>query len=516
VGEGSLNMLHFPVWEAPVLPFVAPPASDRICALGFPLLAALLFILSTRHGIGILPDSTRYMELAARPWDAPLYPALLFGLAATGVDIARAAWAAGLALSALNAFLVWTLLRQAAGRTGPAALGTALVVVAPQSVALHALAMSEPLFLTMILATMLALLRYLRTDDRRWLLAAGCGVGLASLVRFTGPPLGAAIGLFLLIDPRWPMRRRIGDVLTVAAPAALLFLGWAALSQWLVGRSTGRPLEWYGNMTAQDWLTSFNALTAWIAPDNVPFAVRSALFLTALAACVALWARHARAMLSESRVDAAALALPLGFFFFAYLGFIVLATSIEANLHLNSRYAFPIYCTSIMAMTIVMAQRPPRAGWARISYIGLTGLALCMTLSHMLRTAERTRQAWREGVGYASLQWTGSPTLAAVGALPQGAILYSNGPDAIGYVLRRPARNMPAPIMLRTGREDPNFPYAAQLAEARSALAKGHAYVVFLNRVDWRFYMAGEAELVRRLNLRLVARTADGAIYSGS
>ncbi|WP_313807410.1 ArnT family glycosyltransferase [Sphingobium sp.] len=510
-------MFQYPAQDALAAQVRAVPY-DRVCAVGFPLLALSLFMLSTHHGIGILPDSTRYMSLAARPWDAPIYPALLQLAAASGIDIATGAWGIGLIVSALNAFLIWFILREASGRTGYAALGTALVAIAPQSVALHALAMSEPLFLTMILSTFVALLHYLRSDDRRWLLAVGSGVGLASLVRFTGPPLGAAIAVFLLILPRHPMQHRIGDVLCILLPSALLFLGWASLSEWLMGRSTGRPLQWYGNMTAEDWLTSFNSLTAWIVPDEVPFAIRGALFLMAVTASMTLLVRHARRMLARAQtgqMEPSLLAISLGLFFFTYLGFIVLATSIEANLHLNSRYAYPVYCTSIMAMTIVLAHMAARSGRVRKMHGALVGLAMFMLVSHALRTADRTHQAYREGIGFASLQWTQSPILAAVRRLPADAALYSNGPDAIGYVLRRHVRNIPAHILLRTGREDPAFPYAAQLAETRAALAHGNAYVVFLNNVDWRFYMASEDELTRLLNLHLVARRIDGSIYCG-
>lgn len=125
-------MFQFRVQEA--LAVSKPtPALDWACAIGFPLVAALLFLLSTHHGIGIYPDSTRYMGLAARPWDAPLYPALLQLVAATGIDIATGAWGIGLALCALNALLTWAILREASGRATYAALGTALVVIAPQT-----------------------------------------------------------------------------------------------------------------------------------------------------------------------------------------------------------------------------------------------------------------------------------------------------------------------------------------------------------------------------------------------
>lgn len=506
------------------VPLAAPVRTDRsdgAAAAGLALLSAALFVLSTRHGIGVLPDSTRYLNMAPQPWDAPLYPAALYLVGLFGPDRVESAWVLGLLLCALNTVLAWHILRQATGRPGYAAMGTALIVIAPQTTGLYALAMSEPLFLTMIFAALLALLRYWRHGDRRWLAAAGIAVGLASLARFTGPALGAAIALTLLADPRFALARRSADVLLFAAPAAVLFLGWAGLSEILAGRSTGRPLEWLGNMGAEEWRVSLDALNAWLVPDQVPFALRTALFLAAFAAAAVLLAGHGRRMLArakEGEVAGGMLAVPLGLFFFTYLAFMILATALEANLNLNGRYAYPIYCTSVMAVTVALAASHGAQGAhgaGRRLCLGLIGLGCLMLASHALRTAVRTVQAHEQGLGYAAPAWTGSPTLAAVQRLPAGARLYSNGPDAIGYVLRRPARSIPMPFGLRTGRDDPHFPYAAQRARLRADLVRGGAYVVFLNGIDWRFYMAREADLVRGLDLVLVDRQADGRIYTG-
>lgn len=489
---------------------------DSAGALGFPMLAVLLFAFATRHGIGILPDSTRYMDLSPKPWDAPLYPALLHLIAATGVDIATGAWALGLVLAALNAFLTWHLLRLATGKLAYAAVGTALIVIAPQTAALHALAMSEPLFLTAILGTVFAMMHACRTGNRRWLIGVGIGIGLASLVRFTGPALGVAVALFLLIDPRRGWAGRVIDILTIMLPSALLFLGWAAVSKMVNGRSTGRALEWFGNMTGADWLASYQALVQWIVPDAVPLAIGGILFLCVLGASIALLLAQGQQCLARAeagRADFAMVAIPLGLFFFTYLGFMVLATSLEANLHLNGRYAYPIYCTSLLAVTIALATWRDGSVTARRLHMAFVILACLMLVGHAARTTARTHEAYRQGIGFDSLAWEHSPTLAAVRRLPPSATLYSNGPDAIGYLLRRPARSLPVHVQPRTGRDDPAFPFVAQAAAARATLARGNAYVVFLDGVDWRFYMATENELVRRLDLIPVARFTDGAIY---
>src|SRR3546814_14002459 len=98
---------------------------------------------------------------------------------------------------------------------------------------------SSDLFIFAILVTLLTLLRYWETEERTWLLACGIGVGAASLVRFTAPPLGAAIAICLLINPRHPLRQRILDACRIAVVSGSIFVLWTFASEALVGRSSG-------------------------------------------------------------------------------------------------------------------------------------------------------------------------------------------------------------------------------------------------------------------------------------
>src|SRR3546814_1370340 len=92
-------------------------------------------------------------------------------------------------------------------------------------------------------------------------------------------------------------------------------------------------------------MSSLAALMAWLLPEQLPIAARITVFSLALAGGVYLSVWHGRRVLAltrESRVSDAMLPIVLGLFFIAYLAFMVLATSLEANLSLNTRYAFPI------------------------------------------------------------------------------------------------------------------------------------------------------------------------------
>lgn len=483
----------------------------------FVLLSMLLFLINTRHGIGIYPDSLRYMQISERPYDAPLYPWMLMLASLNGVDITAGAKAIGLFFVCANTALIWHLLMRATGQLVYAAAGTALITLSPQFVTLHSLAMSEPPFLFFLLVTVSAFLSYLETENRTWLKASAVALGLATLARFTAPPLGAAIAACLLLNPRHTLARRVGDVVLFTVASASIFLCWAVMSQIINGRSVGRALWFYGNMGADEWMTSLTALTAWLLPDDVPVAARIVLFGAFVMAVTSLTFFHARKTLrraQEAKVVDDLLPTVFGLFFIFYMGFVVLSTSLEANLALNGRYAFPVYVTTVLMTTIILADlRDEKNRGVKLLHHGLVCLCVLVIGSHTIRTAVRSAEAFRSGVGYASREWVNSPTIKVLRSLPADASIYSNGGDVVAYMLRRPVHFVPDRVKLRTGLDDPANPFEQQMETLRTKLAQENSYVAYFDRIDWRFYAVSEAELKQRLSLITVATEADGRVY---
>lgn len=492
-------------------------APARVWPIVLVLLSAVLFLVNTRHGIGVYVDSTRYMGLSVIPYDAPLYPWLLNLRVLFGLSIDGAAEVLGLLFVCANTALIWHLIFRGTRSVWLSSLGTALAVVSPQFVTLHALAMSEPPFLFLLLLTMLLFLLYLEERSLALLVACALALGLAALARFTAPALGAAVALFLLLDARLPLRRRISDIALFAGVSGAVFFGWAAFSQTTEGHSIGRELRFHGNMGPKEWHDSLEALTAWLLPDEVPFVLRVALLVVVAATVAVLAFReiHKLAAVSpQSGADTGAdLAALLAFFIVGYLAFMVLATSVEANLALNGRYAFPAYVAAVMLTSIVAARIDIGSRRPAAVLVGLLAVAAAVLPSHMLRTAMRSADAYRSGVGYASVNWRQSPTVAAVAALPPNAQLFTNGQDAVAYLIGRPSQLIPNHFELRTGLPDPERPWDLQIDELRAALQQPDSYVVFFDQIDWRFYQAREDELVAALPLTLVSEQEDGRIY---
>ncbi|EQB15161.1 glycosyltransferase family 39 protein [Novosphingobium lindaniclasticum] len=507
----------------PAATFAAPRRIHRAeaggtiaCAL-LMAVSLILYRLNSHVGMTVWPDSTRYMGISPIPYDAPVYHWMLVLPHAWGVPLLTAAFAWGIVTLCANVALVFALVRRASGDWRHAVVGTALVALAPQFVSLHAAVISEPPFITFVLLTLWFALDYFARGMRRDLLLASLMLGMATLTRFTAPPLGAAIVLVILTDARVSLSRRIADSAVLALPGAALFFGWVAVSTLTVGHSIGRELQFYGNMGAAQWWANLKTTAAWILPDAVPLSIRLALLLAVLGfggwqflRQLAAWRRARLDLSCELRI---AFSLMLGLFFVGYLAFVWLSTALEANLQFVGRYGFPAYVVLVM-MVATQASGLGRPSGLRTVWLALAALAALVLLGHTVRTAARTHQMFREGTGFLSRDWRASPTIAAVKALPAKAALYSNGADALALLTDRPAQITPQERLLRTNRPDPDNPPEAQIARMQAQADAGvPVYLVTLDRIDWRFYLASEARLLRELTLVPAGTFADGRIY---
>src|ERR1044072_2019180 len=142
------------------------------CAL-LMLASAVIFLFNTHQGIGVEPDTTRYMRLGPESYDAPLYTWALDAIRFSGLSFQGGAKAFALLLVAANTVLIWHMLLLGSASTAYAATGTLLIALSPQFVGVHAVAMSEAPFLATLLLTVFAFLRYVESRRTAWLL--GCG-----------------------------------------------------------------------------------------------------------------------------------------------------------------------------------------------------------------------------------------------------------------------------------------------------------------------------------------------------
>lgn len=515
MGPGATGSTAAPTTPAPR----ADTVQGRLACLLLLAVALGMFALNVHHGLGIYPDSTRYMGLSPTPYDAPVYHWMVIAGPALGSTLLNAAMVAALAALCANVVLVFALAWRGSGNWRIAALATALVILSPQFVTLHSGAMSEAPFMTFLMATIWFALNYFDHGRRRDLLLASTLLGVATLTRFTAPPLGAAIALVILSRPGAPMTRRLIDCVLLALVGGALFFGWVAWSTETTGHSIGRELRFYGNMDAHQWGNNIEAMAAWLFPDQVPLPLRLALLvaLVGFAGWQTLrqWQGWRSGAQTRQQTTRAALALVLALLVVFYLAFVWLSTALEANLGLSGRYAFPAYVMLVLLLATQAGGLDRSRVLDRRALLALGALAAVVLASHAVRSASRTAEVYRDGFGYHSRAWRESPTVAAVGALPRGAVIYSNAPEVPALLVDRRALATPHERELRTNLPEPGNSLAHQFETIRRQAAAGPApvYVVFFDKLDWRFYLASEEQVVRGLNLRPVQRLPDGRVY---
>ncbi|KRA84435.1 glycosyltransferase family 39 protein [Altererythrobacter sp. Root672] len=476
-----------------------------------------LFIANTWQGIGIYIDSTRYMGLSPVGFDAPMYHWLLVGGRALGFTFDQVAMFFAAIFIVANVSLVFALIARATKGWVFAFAGTALIAFSPQFVTLHTGALSEPPFLLCVLLTLWAILNYFESERLSWLIISALLIAVGSLTRFTMPPLGAAIACVILLVPGRALAAKIKDIAILGGLSGVLFFTWVVISQLEVGRSIGRDLWFYGTMGPAEWRASAGAMAAWVLPKPAPFSIRFLAVLTVICFAAWRWLLTARQLRRdpEAGVDDAAISLPLilGAFFVFYLAFVGLSVSIEANLSLTGRYAFPAYALLVMLVSIEASKLTRDVLVERVALYGLAALSVVVLAGHLVRTSSRTIEVAREGYGFQSIQWRNSPTMAKVRTLPAGTRIYSNAPDVIAYMTGRTAGFSPHEKQLRTNLPEPGNPLEKQLGRIREEANSGEIAIVFFDGIDWRFYLADEQVVAASLPVTLVGDFADGRVY---
>ncbi len=493
-------------------------AERRIClggAILLTLICAGLFFAGTKFGIGIFPDSTRYMGISPKLYDAPLYAWILRLFPLMGIEIQVGAKLLGLVLLCTNILLSWRLFSLLTNRCWVALGGAIVLASSPHMIEVHLAALSEPLFLTFFLAIFIFLRSYLiRNLDVRWLLGCAVFVALATLTRFIGISIGSAIFCGVLSVPFAPRMTRIKHATVFALSSSLIFLLGVLGSRFLTGQITGREFGFYGRLsgqTAKDLLESVSGL---VLPAELPWPIKL-LAVVSIVTIVATWTvQHTMRSFEQAaqqREVSGTLTYFFGLFLVFYSACLAVALLVEANLDIKGRYVLPLYvgATFILATVLNSGLSVP----SKAMQVVTATLLSVLVLYNSARTGTRVWIAHQQGQGYESPSWTQSPTMRAVKELPANATIYSNGADAISFVTSRASYFVPSLFNRRSGKDELGNPLSKQLGAMKESLNKGSTFVVYFDKIDTRFYLIQEQALAKSMQLQLQQLHSDGRIY---
>jgi hypothetical protein len=508
---------------------------------------------STPFGLGLVNDSSYYVEGAANLLAGkgfvrfsgggelkpithfpPLFSLVLAGFGLAGMDLLTGARVLITLLFGIDILLVGLSVYKIS-RSAPFAIFGALVLACSDVfLGVFSFALSEPLFLTLMLVAFLALAQSFAQPSWHWPFLAGFLLSLAYLARYAGASLfiTALLAIILLrsssstpragarIFSRSPLR----EILLLLAGAFLPVLAWNLYNLFTTqtGTLSNRQVAWHP-VSFNVLFEAVKNLLTWAAPNDLlrsfPIAGRllslfSLLLMPALLGWLAwvIWQRLKKPGELQAPAGSLGLALTHALHIPVYLAFLVISLSFfDASTPLDDRILSVIYLPGIILFSSGLAWVWKALANRAVIFRLLLGFFCFLFLLFSAKDGlAAVRQLSTQGQGFAHQGFRQSQIIQAVRNLPE-IILYSNKPTAIYLLTGRNAYIIPTPTDSATGLDRSN--YAADRDLIQQRVKQGQALLILFglrNSQD-----ADEAALFEDLSagLPVLADYGDGVIF---
>ncbi len=423
----------------------------------------IIFLFTRHSGIGVCPDGVVYTTAAenlrstGRFADFTNGPVIDFP-AFYSIFLSAGMWVTGLKplafapylnalLFALIIFLSGHIMEQFQYKSKwyKAAI-LSCIVLSPGLLEDYSMMWSETLFILFLLLFMMAMYRYLQSHSGKALIAAAVITSIACITRYAGIVIIGAGGIFILVNSKQSLLKRIKDGLIFATISPLLLIVNLYRNYQLSGTLTGHreqsvtPL--ISNMhdagvVFANWLPFVHQ--NYVATITVVIIILAGLSIL----CVSQFLKNHRISAYESMAAAWSL---------FYILFMIGIASISRFETLNSRFLTPVFIPLLWSASywLVPLFRQNKSLLKKWSF---AFLGLFMLTSFQYNQVAADAETW-DGVkdagipGYTEDQWTKSETVQFIekNALPfkKNYTIYSDAYDAIYWFTGRPGKFLPA------------------------------------------------------------------------
>jgi hypothetical protein len=380
-------------------------------------------------------------------------------------------------------------------------------------VAIHAWALTEPLFITLTLVFVLLLSMYVNRPTLFLLIASALALGLAIITRYIGLafiPAGLLIVFFGKQDQR--LRRRFRDVLIWALPACAPLAILSIINKLSAGSTSDRSFVYHPISELQYLGGIIDNGLKFIAPVSLPawvwpafFGLLAGLLIGRLGLFSILHPKEIHWRSMGFLVPATCFMMLASYLFILYLSL----SFFDASTPLDSRLLSPIFLLLMAggfpaAWNLARYLKKPVLWW---SFLALIALSISMKTIDAIRSAESIRE---NGLGFTSTQWRQSESIMFVNSLGKDAKIYSNGADILGFLTGRQALSVPrekSPTTLI-----PNPDYTEELGIMCNDIVDNGAFLVYFNMLG-RTYIPTQEEVKSACHLSVLENLADGKVY---
>ena len=419
------------------------------------LLAAVgigLNLYATTWGAALSDDLFDYIKpardiLAGLPYQLSSHypPALPFLLAAigrlTGLDPLQGIRFLNAFCFGLNIYLAGLLVSKASKSLWIGTAAAIFVLLAQPAFEVHAWAMSEALFISLMLASFLVAGQYLETRRIGWFALSVVLASLTALTRYAGLALIAAICLVFLIYPGRSWKRRALDAFAFGSLATGLFALYPlSLSSVSSEFSSVGGLR-FGPIGADDWTELLYNSLLWLMPgrlargqETLVAEIIGALLIVGLLLAVILNNNAFLAWICQILASP----LTLLVLFFILFSLYILYQASQADRY-RSPFDFRLLAPTHIAI-LLLAFTLTALAWGKLGRILRAGLVILFIFLfglYVQRTSATVNLYHQEGMGFASRYWHDSELLDFIASTSPQTTLVTTAPFGVYFATNR-------------------------------------------------------------------------------
>jgi len=427
-----------------------------------------LLAYSTPFGLGLNDDSIAYIAGARsilngngyrEAWLAsngpvthfpPGFPAVLAFIGfVTNLDPVRGARALNGLLFGLNIALTgwvgWCITRSRIAGI----LAAALTLLSSSLLYIHSRAMSEPLYIFLMLVSFLLLDYYFERSRNYWLVMLGFALGWAYLARYAAVSLLVTMfAALLILHDNW--RKRLTSVMILSLSAFTWILGWSIRNRVVGGSFTNRVLDWHP-INADNWELGIKTFAEFLVPlrstrkalDQIPALFEIILIVIGLSLLVwTLYKGLPYFFRPAQNPKPGVLPFTNALYIIAYMSVLVLTmTLFDPATKFQVRILSPTYISLILLLVTLgtWLWREKKAFWKPVVIAFMAGLLVMSARDQGVAV-----QDFRKGGDvFAGDRWYASEAIAALKEIPQDVLILSNEPGVIYLYTGRPSGVLP-------------------------------------------------------------------------
>ncbi len=494
----------------------------------FGIAAFVLMYLITPYGSGVSPDSIYYLAGAKNIllWKGfsingspitywpPFYSIFLAATDLLTNNLVLAARILNAILFGINIGLIALLVYLAVGRT----FFTTIIAVffclsSSPLIELHAWAWSEPLFISLSLASILFLCLYINRRTYLFLIISSLSLGFALVTRYIGMAfIPAILFIVFLIGCDNHFVRRLWDslicLLLTCAPLVIFMIR----NMILVGTTTSRNFGMHPLPLLQYIMQICKIIFTFVVPISLP-AVANLIVIGLIATylivqIIILFKRHSREINWRS-MDTLIPISCLMFSFF-YLLFLYISISFfDAATPIDTRILSPILVIFIVGVfsTIRALSQTNKQPIMWSCFICLIVISVLLKTPDAIKSSIKIQN---NGLGYTSRQWQNSKSVAYVKLFPDDKIIYSNDPYIFLFLAEN--KSISIPFKYNTVNAESNTLYNQEIYLMCKAIIEKKALLVYFNQYSESYYPS-QQELASSCKLSILRRFGDGTVY---